>query len=150
MIQINGLTKIYKLNAKKMQELKTKENTKVAVNNVSLEAKPGEIFGLLGPNGAGKTTTLRCVATLLKPTKGDIKVCGFDTKKEGQKVRDSIAFLTNEIKLDPNFSADYMFKFFGHLHGMKDEQIIARQGKSPHRSRKRRPFDETRLLPCLA
>ncbi len=127
MIQINGLTKIYKLNAKKMQELKTKENTKVAVNNVSLEAKPGEIFGLLGPNGAGKTTTLRCVATLLKPTKGDIKVCGFDTKKEGQKVRDSIAFLTNEIKLDPNFSADYMFKFFGHLHGMKDEQIIARQ-----------------------
>ena len=115
MIQINGLTKIYKLNAKKMQELKTKENTKVAVNNVSLEAKPGEIFGLLGPNGAGKTTTLRCVATLLKPTKGDIKVCGFDTKKEGQKVRDSIAFLTNEIKLDPNFSADYMFKFFGHL-----------------------------------
>jgi len=126
-IQINGLTKIYKLNAKKMQELKTKENTKVAVNNVSLEARPGEIFGLLGPNGAGKTTTLRCVATLLKPTKGDIKVCGFDTKKEGQKVRDSIAFLTNEIKLDPNFSADYMFKFFGHLHGMKDEQILARQ-----------------------
>ena len=127
MIQINGLTKIYKLNAKKMQELKTKENTKVAVNNISLEARPGEIFGLLGPNGAGKTTTLRCVATLLKPTKGDIKVCGFDTKKEGQKVRDSIAFLTNEIKLDPNFSADYMFKFFGHLHGMKDEQILARQ-----------------------
>ena len=127
MIQINGLTKIYKLNAKKMQELKTKKNTKVAVNELSLEAKPGEIFGLLGPNGAGKTTTLRCVATLLKPTKGDIKVCGFDTLKEGQKVRDSIAFLTNEIKLDPNFSADYMFKFFGHLHGMKDEQIVARQ-----------------------
>ena len=127
MIQINGLTKIYKLNAKKMQELKTKENKKIAVNNVSLEARPGEIFGLLGPNGAGKTTTLRCVATLLKPTKGSVSVCGFDTIKEGAKVRDSIAFLTNEIKLDPNFSADYMFKFFGHLHGMSDEQIVARQ-----------------------
>ena len=127
MIQINELTKIYKLNARKMAELKTKENKKVAVNNVSLEARPGEIFGLLGPNGAGKTTTLRCVATLLKPTKGDIKVCGFDTKKEGQKVRDSIAFLTNEIKLDPNFSADYMFKFFGRLHGMSEERIVARQ-----------------------
>jgi len=126
-IQINGLTKIYKLNAKKMQELKTKENKKVAVNNVSLEARPGEIFGLLGPNGAGKTTTLRCVATLLKPTKGSVSVCGFDTQKEGQKVRDSIAFLTNEIKLDPNFSADYMFKFFGRLHGMSEEQIVARQ-----------------------
>lgn len=127
MIQINGLTKIYKLNAKKMQELKTKENKKVAVNNVSLEARPGEIFGLLGPNGAGKTTTLRCVATLLKPTKGSVSVCGFDTQKDGQKVRDSIAFLTNEIKLDPNFSADYMFKFFGRLHGMSEEQIVARQ-----------------------
>ncbi|MBR6476756.1 MAG: ATP-binding cassette domain-containing protein [Lachnospiraceae bacterium] len=127
MIQINGLTKIYKLNAKKMQELKTKENKKVAVNNVSLEARPVEIFGLLGPNGAGKTTTLRCVATLLKPTKGSVSVCGFDTQKEGQKVRDSIAFLTNEIKLDPNFSADYMFKFFGRLHGMSEEQIVARQ-----------------------
>ena len=121
MIQINGLTKIYKLNAKKMQELKTKENNKISVNNVSLEARPGEIFGLLGPNGAGKTTTLRCVATLLKPTKGSVSVCGYDTIKEGAKVRDSIAFLTNEIKLDPNFSADYMFKFFGHLHGMSDE-----------------------------
>ena len=127
MIQIKDLTKIYKLNAKKMQELKTKENKKIAVNNLSLEARPGEIFGLLGPNGAGKTTTLRCVATLLKPTKGSVSVCGFDTQKEGQKVRDSIAFLTNEIKLDPNFSADYMFKFFGRLHGMSESQIIARQ-----------------------
>ena len=127
MIQINGLTKIYKLNAKKMQELKTKENKKIAANNISLEAKPGEIYGLLGPNGAGKTTTLRCVATLLKPTKGNISVCGFDTIKEGQKVRDNIAFLTNEIKLDPNFSADYMFKFFGRLHGLSEERIVARQ-----------------------
>ena len=127
MIQINELTKIYKLNAKKMQELKTKDNKKIAVNNISLEARPGEIFGLLGTNGAGKTTTLRCVATLLKPTKGNIKVCGFDTQKEGQKVRDSIAFLTNEIKLDPNFSADYMFKFFGRLHGLSEERIVARQ-----------------------
>jgi len=126
-IQINELTKIYKLTAKKMQELKTKENTKIAVNNISLVAKPGEIYGLLGTNGAGKTTTLRCVATLLKPTKGQISVCGYDTVKDGQKVRDSIAFLTNEIKLDPNFSADYMFKFFGRLHGMSEEQIIARR-----------------------
>ena len=74
MIQIKDLTKIYKLNAKKMKELKTKETKKIAVNNLSLEARPGEIFGLLGPNGAGKTTTLRCVATLLKPTKGSVSV----------------------------------------------------------------------------
>lgn len=127
MIQINNLVKVYKLSGKKMAELKTKNPEKIAVNGVSLEARPGEIFGLLGPNGAGKTTTLRCVATLLKPTEGQVNVCGFDTVKEGAKVRDSICFLTNEIKLDPNFSADYMFKFFGKLHGMSDDEIAARQ-----------------------
>ena len=127
MIQINNLTKVYKLSAKKMQELKTKSTKKVAVDGISLTAEEGRIYGLLGPNGAGKTTTLRCVATLLKPTAGDIRVCGFDTVKEDIAVRDSIAFLTNEIKLDPNFSADYMFKFFGRLHGMSEEQIAARQ-----------------------
>lgn len=127
MIQINNLTKIYKLGKKKMQELKTTNPEKIAVNGVSLEAHPGEIYGLLGPNGAGKTTTLRCVATLLKPTDGDIRVCGFDTVKEGAKVRDSICFLTNEIKLDTNFTPDYMFKFFGRLHGMSEEEIAARQ-----------------------
>lgn len=127
MIQINNLTKVYKLSAKKMQELKTKSTKKVAVDGISLTAEEGRIYGLLGPNGAGKTTTLRCVATLLKPTAGDIRVCGFDTVKEDIAVRDSIAFLTNEIKLDPNFSADYMFKFFGRLHGMSEEQIEARQ-----------------------
>lgn len=129
MIEINNLTKIYKLSKKQMQEQKTKKNMKKAADNISLTAKPGQIYGLLGPNGAGKTTTLRCVATLLKPTEGDIKVCGYDTVKEGEKVRDSIAFLTNEIKLDPHFSPKYMFQFFGHLHGMSDVEINERREK---------------------
>lgn len=127
MIEINNLTKIYKLSKKQMQEQKTKKNMKKAADAISLTAKPGQIYGLLGPNGAGKTTTLRCVATLLRPTEGDIKVCGFDTVKEGEKVRDNIAFLTNEIKLDPHFSPKYMFQFFGHLHGMNDEEINERR-----------------------
>ncbi|WP_455715175.1 ABC transporter ATP-binding protein [Anaerosporobacter sp.] len=129
MIEINNLTKIYKLSKKQMQEQKTKKNMKKAADHISLTAKPGQIYGLLGPNGAGKTTTLRCVATLLKPTEGDVKVCGFDTVKEGEKVRGNIAFLTNEIKLDPHFSAKYMFQFFGHLHGMSDEEINERREK---------------------
>lgn len=129
MIEINNLTKIYKLSKKQMQEQKTKKNMKKAADNISLTAKPGQIYGLLGPNGAGKTTTLRCVATLLKPTDGSIKVCGYDTVKEGEKVRDNIAFLTNEIKLDPHFSPKYMFQFFGHLHGMSDVEINERREK---------------------
>ena len=126
-IEIRDLTKIYKLSNKKKAELKTKDSEKVAVSGVSLEAHPGEIYGLLGPNGAGKTTTLRCVATLLKPTKGEISVCGFDTVKEGKQVRDKICFLTNEIKLDPHFSASYMFDFFGGLHNIDEETLAKRK-----------------------
>ncbi|MCR5432375.1 MAG: ATP-binding cassette domain-containing protein [Lachnospiraceae bacterium] len=127
MIEIRDLTKIYKLSNKRKIELKTKDTHKVAVNEVSLTARPGEIYGLLGPNGAGKTTTLRCVATLLKPTKGSISVCGFDTVKNGKEVRNKIGFLTNEIKLDPNFSPDYMFDFFGGLHGIDPETLAGRK-----------------------
>lgn len=129
MIEINGLTKIYKLNKRQMHQMKTKKNIKKAAENINLVAREGEIYGLLGPNGAGKTTILRCVATLLKPTEGNIKVCGFDTEKESEKVRENIGFLTNEIKLDPQFSPKYMFAFFGKLHGMDEKSIEVRREK---------------------
>lgn len=129
MVEIRNLTKIYKLSNKKKAELKTKAASMTAVNDVSLSAHPGEIYGLLGPNGAGKTTTLRCVATLLKPTSGTVTVCGHDTIKDGAAVRGSIGFLTNEIKLDPHFSPEYMFKFFGKLHGLSEEKIAQRQAE---------------------
>jgi len=127
MIEIKNLTKVYKLSKKKMAELRTKETMKKAANNISLTAKPGEIYGLLGPNGAGKTTKLRRVATLLKPTEGAVSVCGYDTVKESEKVRESIGFLTNEIKLDPHFSPKYLFQFFGKLHGLDDATIETRR-----------------------
>lgn len=127
MVEIKELTKVYKLSKKQMAEQKTKKNMKKAVNEVTLTARPGEIYALLGPNGAGKTTTLRCVATLLKPTKGQVFVCGHDVEKEPEAARASIAFLTNEIKLDPHFSPKYMFSFFGRLHGMEEEAIHARR-----------------------
>lgn len=126
MIEINNLTKVYKLSKKQMQEQKTKNNLKKAVDQVSIQAKKGEIYGLLGPNGAGKTTTLRCIATLLKPTEGTISVCGYDTVTQSEAVRKSIAFLTNEIKLDPQFSPRYMFHFFGRLHGLEESTISER------------------------
>ncbi len=127
MIQIEHLTKIYRLSKMQMKKMKTKEKLKCAVDDISLVANPGEIYGLLGPNGAGKTTTLRCVSTLLKPTEGDIKVENYDVVKQSEKVRENIAFLTNEIKLDPNFTVDYLFTFFGQLHNMEVEEIEKRK-----------------------
>lgn len=127
MIEIEKLTKIYKLNKKQQKELKVKDTEKIAVSDLSFTAKEGQIFGLLGTNGAGKTTTLRCLATLLKPTSGTIRVNGFDTIKDGEKVREQIGFLTNEMKLDPQFSPDYLIDFFGRLHGMKESRIQERK-----------------------
>lgn len=127
MVEIKNLVKIYKLNKKQMMEQKLKEGRKVAVNDVSFCAKGGEIFGLLGPNGAGKTTTLRCISTLLKPTSGNVSVEGFDTVKQSAQVRGKIGFLTNEIKLDPQFSPKYMFNFFGKMHGVDDVTLEQRR-----------------------
>ena len=127
MIEINNLTKIYKLSRKQMHQVKTKKNMTTAIEKLSLRAEDGQIFGLLGPNGAGKTTALRCIATLLKPTEGDIRVSGFDTVTRSQDVRKKIGFLTNDIKLDPQFSPRYLFEFFGRLHGVSKDEVDARR-----------------------
>lgn len=127
MIEIRNLTKVYRLNKKQMKESKTTNPKKIAVNDLSLSAEAGEIYGLLGPNGAGKTTTLRCISTIIRPTKGEIYVAGHEVQKEPEKVREKIGFLTGDIKLDPQFSVDYMFDFFGRLHNIPGEQLKERK-----------------------
>lgn len=127
MIEVSHLTKIYKLSARQRKKLKTRDTTKMAVSDISFQAKEGEIYGLLGPNGAGKTTALRCLATLLKPTSGEIFVNELNLKDHEIAVREKMAFLTNEIQLDPNFTPAYLFQFFGKLHGMKEEEIENRK-----------------------
>ena len=127
MIEIKNLTKVYKLNKKQMQESKTKNPLKTAVSDLSLECHNGEIYGLLGPNGAGKTTTLRCIATIIRPTKGEIYVDGHEVQKEPEEVRKSIGFLTSDIKLDPQFTVDYMFDFFGRLHEIPPQKLKERK-----------------------
>lgn len=126
MIEVKDFSKVYNLSRKQMNEQKTKSKKKTAVDNISFEANKGEIFGLLGPNGAGKTTTLRCIATLLKPTKGLIHVNGYDVTTDGAKVRNSIGFLTNDLKMEPHFTPEYTMKFFGQLHGLSMETIQKR------------------------
>jgi len=110
-----------------MKESHATSNIKKAVSDLSFVAQPGEIYGLLGPNGAGKTTTLRCISTIIKPTKGEIYVNGYEVHKEPEDVRKSIGFLTGDIKLDPQFSPDYLFDFFGRLHGVDAETLAQRK-----------------------
>jgi sodium transport system ATP-binding protein len=126
MIKVSNLSKVYKLSKKQMAKQKTKDSKKIAVNSISFEARENEIFGLLGPNGAGKTTTLRCISTLIKSTSGTVNVQGFDVVKGSQDVRRKIAFLTNELKLDVNFTPEYTMQYFGSLYGLSKDVIAKR------------------------
>ncbi len=65
----------------------------LAVNDVSFEAKPGEILGFLGPNGAGKSTTMKIITCFIPQTSGDVSVCGLDTRTDSIEVRKQIGYL---------------------------------------------------------
>ena len=79
----------------------SKEFGKVkAVDNISLQVNPGEIFGFLGPNGAGKSTTMMILTTLLKPTSGKAFVAGYDVVTQAKQVRQNIGYVQQEISVD--------------------------------------------------
>ncbi|MCI8719659.1 MAG: ABC transporter ATP-binding protein [Oscillospiraceae bacterium] len=115
-LQVQGLTKTFRLSAKQQKLERTKEKVRVAVDNLSFSAYEGEIFGLLGPNGAGKTTTLRLLATLIRPDSGDAVVDGVSVVRQPDQVRSRIGFLTSELKLEDCFTPNYLFDFFAGLH----------------------------------
>lgn len=94
-----------------------------AVDNLSFEVSPGEIFGLLGVNGAGKTTTFRMIMGLLDKTEGKITLNG---KKIDYSVTDTIGFLTEERSLLTKLTVREQALYFGALKGMSDREIIER------------------------
>ena len=121
-IKINNLSKTFKLTKKQQQINKTNEKKKVAVNNLSLTAYQGEVYGLLGPNGAGKTTTLRILSTLIKADSGSAFFDGVDVSNDPMVVRKKIGFLTSELKLENFFTPNYLFDFFSELYHV-DPQV---------------------------
>ena len=126
-LKVKNIRKTFRLSKKQRKIEQTSIKKKIAVDDVSFEAKPGEIFGLLGPNGAGKTTALRCIATLIKPDEGDIIVGDYSALKESTEVRKRIAFLTNELKLEDHFTPNYLFQYFSRLHGIDEATIKVRR-----------------------
>ena len=119
-IEVKNITKTFRLSRKQMMIDKTDKKEKIAVNDVSFNVHPNEIFGLLGPNGAGKTTTMRCIATLIKPDSGSILVDGISTTDD-ISIKRKMAFLTGDLKLEQNFTPDYLYNFFSGLYGIDNE-----------------------------
>ncbi|HSH24029.1 MAG TPA: ATP-binding cassette domain-containing protein, partial [Massilibacterium sp.] len=117
MIEICQVKKIFK----------EKKKETVAVNDVSVTVKKGEIVALLGENGAGKTTLLRMIATLLTPTSGYIKVGGYDTIQKPTEIRKNLGVLFGgETGLYERLTARENLAYFASLYGMKKEETNER------------------------
>lgn len=111
MIQITNLTKKYK--------------EKIAVNNINLTIKEGELFALLGTNGAGKTTTIKMLSTLILPTEGEIKIAGYDIAKDSVKIKEIVNVSPQETAIAPNLTVKENLDFMagGYKIKNKNEKI---------------------------
>src|SRR6266550_6341321 len=97
-----------------------------AVDHVSFEARPGEVFGLLGPNGAGKTTAMRILCTVLRPTGGVARVAGYDVLTQASEVRRHIGFLSMNTAIYDRMSAWELVEYFGLLYGLERQHLRQR------------------------
>jgi len=107
-IQASNLTKFYR--------------KVLAVDHINFEVKRGEIFGFLGRNGAGKTTTIRMLTGIIKPSSGNVKIMGFDIKKQTLKVKQIIGVVPEVSNAYIDLSAWSNMMFQGELYGLSNEK----------------------------
>jgi ABC-2 type transport system ATP-binding protein len=109
-----------------VEQLRKQYGDFTAVKDVSFTARPGEIFGLLGPNGAGKTTTIGCIASLLTPSSGHIRVMGHDVVTDGMAARRSIGVVPQEIALYDDLSAHENLSYWAGAQGLRGPKLRER------------------------
>ena len=112
MIEVAGLTKLY--------------GEFVAVNELSFTVQPGEVMGLVGPNGAGKTTTLRCLAGIIPPTRGVMRVVGHDLAVQPIHAKQQLAFFTDEPRLFEYLTVWQHLNFVARIYGVTDFEPLGR------------------------
>lgn len=104
--------------------IKTENLTKrfghtVAVNNLQLEIKKGEIFGLVGPDGAGKTTTMRMLAAIMDPSSGSATITGLDLRRQGEEIKNHIGYMAQQFALYGDLSVLENINFFADVFGVR-------------------------------
>ena len=109
-IEISHVTKIY-------------SNGVTALDDISFSVGEG-VFGLLGHNGAGKTTLMKALVTVLSPSAGSIRVCGFDCRKQGNEVRKRIGYLPQELAMYPSLSVFDFVNYMAELKGIHDKKAV--------------------------
>jgi ABC-2 type transport system ATP-binding protein len=91
----------------------------VAVDDLSLTVKPGEIYGLIGPNGSGKTTTMKMAAGIYRPTKGVVRVVGTDVAEAPTKAKAKLGYVPDDPAAYDRLSGREFLEFVGELFGME-------------------------------
>jgi sodium transport system ATP-binding protein len=117
MIEVRQLTKCY---------ADLRRGQFVALDGISFDARPGQVYGLLGPNGAGKTTTLRILSTVLRPTSGTATINGFDVVTQPAQVRRQIGFMSANTAVYDRMTGWEMVEYFGRLHGIPQAELTER------------------------
>jgi ABC-2 type transport system ATP-binding protein len=111
------------MKAIEVQNLTRNYNGHCAVDQISFDVEPGEIFGFLGPNGAGKTTTIKMLTGQLRPTKGIGKVVGFDVVTQRQQIKPQIGVVFEHQNLYERLSARDNLTFSARLYGNNKKRI---------------------------
>jgi ABC-2 type transport system ATP-binding protein len=112
-----------------VQNLIHRYESRTALNGVSFDVRPAELFGLLGPNGSGKTTLFRILSTLMIPTAGRAMVMGQDAAKDSSSVRRLIGVVFQAQSVDPKLTAYENLWHQGHLYGLRGASLKKRVGE---------------------
>ncbi len=91
-----------------------------AVEGVTFDVRPGEVLGYLGPNGSGKTTTLRMLLGLLRPSAGTATVLGFDVRRQAERIRERIGYMSQRFALYDEMTAWENLAFYAGVYGVRD------------------------------
>ncbi len=98
-----------------------------AVDRLSFDVQPGEIFGFLGANGAGKSTTIRMLCGLLRPTSGTAMVGGIDVNRDPEGVKRRIGYMSQRFSLYEQLTVDQNIEFFGGIYGLRGAELETRR-----------------------
>jgi ABC-2 type transport system ATP-binding protein len=99
----------------------------VAVDDLTFDVAPGEIFGFLGSNGAGKSTTIRMLCGLLEPSSGTATVGGADVGRDPEGVKRRIGYMSQRFSLYERLTVDQNIRFFGGIYGLDAERLERRR-----------------------
>ena len=129
MIEVKNLSKQFKVPTEKKGLFGKKKGTIWAVDSLDFKVSKGSVVSILGPNGCGKTTTLRMIAAMLTPSKGTALIDSLDVRKDKQKIKSKIGYMTNNTSLYDRLNVIETIKFFAELNQIPEEIYIPRAEK---------------------